>query len=67
MTDLLEKAIRQVSQLPPDEQDAVATILLEEIASERRWTELFAGSEDVLEQMAEEALAEHRAGRTKPL
>jgi len=67
MTDLLEKAFRQVSQLPPAEQDAVAAILLEELASEERWTALFERSQDVLENLAEEALAEHRAGRTKPL
>lgn len=67
MTDLLEKALSQVSKLPPAEQDAVAAILLEELASEERWAALFAKSEDVLEKLAEEALAEHRAGLTKPL
>jgi hypothetical protein len=67
MTDLLEKAFSQVSKLPPAEQDAVAAILLEELASEERWTALFAKSEDVLEKLAEEALVEHRAGLTKPL
>jgi hypothetical protein len=67
MTDLLEQAIQQVSKLPPEEQDAVAAILLEEMASEKRWSALFARSEDVLESLANEALAEHRAGLTKPL
>jgi len=67
MTDLLEKALSQVSKLPPAEQDAVAAILLEELASEERWAALFAKSEDVLEKLAEEALVEHRAGLTKPL
>jgi hypothetical protein len=41
--------------------------VLAELASERRWDELFAGSTDVLSELAEEALAEHRAGRTQPL
>lgn len=67
MTDLLEKALSQVSKLPPAEQDAVAAILLEELASEERWAASFAKSEDVLEKRAEEALAEYRAGLTKPL
>jgi hypothetical protein len=67
MTDLLEKALSQVLNLPPAEHDAVAAILLEELASEERWAALFAKSEDVLEKLAEEALAEHRAGLTKPL
>ena len=67
MTDLLEKALKQVSKLPPAEQDAVAAILLEELASEERWAALFEKSEDLLEKLADEALAEHRAGLTKPL
>jgi hypothetical protein len=66
MTDLLDKAFKQVSQLPSAEQDAVAAIVLKELASEERWTALFAESESVLEKFAEEALAEHRTGRTKP-
>jgi hypothetical protein len=36
-------------------------------ASERRWDDSFAASTDVLAQLADEALAEHRAGRTEPL
>jgi hypothetical protein len=67
MTQLLEKALREVSKLPPSDQDAVAVIVLEELASEQKWAELFDKSQDALARMAEEALAEHRAGKTKPL
>ena len=67
MTDLLEKALREVNKLPPSEQDAVAAILLQELAAEQRWAESFAKSQDALEKMAEEALAEYRAGLTKLL
>jgi len=67
MTQLLEKAISEVAKLPAAEQDAVAAILLDELASEQRWTESFAKSQDVLARLAEEALAEHAAGRSKPL
>lgn len=67
MTELLEKAFREVQKLPDSEQDAVAAMVLEELASERKWAELFAQSQDSLEQMGEGALAEHRAGKTKPL
>ncbi len=45
----------------------MAAILLDELASERRWTESFAKSQDVLARLAEDALSEHAAGRTKPL
>jgi len=67
MTQLLEKALSQVAKLPASEQDALAAIVLEELASERRWSESFAKSQDVLAQLADEALAEHAANRTKPL
>ncbi len=67
MTELLEKALREVAKLPPADQDALAAILLAELASEQRWDESFARSQDALAKLAEEALAEHRAGLTKPL
>jgi hypothetical protein len=67
MTDLLEKALSEVKKLPPSEQDALAAILLQELTAEQRWAESFAKSQDALEKMAEEALAEYRAGLTKPL
>jgi hypothetical protein len=52
MTELLEKAVRKLAELPPEEQDAVATILLRELALERRWAELYAKSEGLLENPA---------------
>ena len=67
MTKLLEKAFAEAAKLPDDDQDALAQAVLAELASERRWDELFAGSTDVLRELAQEALAEHRAGRTKAL
>lgn len=65
MTKLLKRAFEEASKLPEDEQDALGRILLDELASERRWEELFAGSGDLLAELADEALAEHRAGRTE--
>lgn len=67
MTQLLEKALSEVAKLPASEQDALAAILLDELASEQRWTESFAKSQYALAKLAEEALAEHAAGHTKPL
>jgi len=67
MTELLQKVIDEVSQLPPDEQDTFAAWMLEELRSEQRWNELFARSQDMLAKMADEALAEHKAGKTLPL
>jgi hypothetical protein len=67
MTKLLEQAVAEAAKLPAADQDALARLLLDEIASERAWDERFAKSQDVLERMAAEALAEHAAGLTTPL
>jgi hypothetical protein len=67
VTELLKRAFELVSQLPIEEQDAIATQLIEEVEAEARWDASFARSHDFLEQMADEALREHRAGQTLPL
>ncbi len=69
MTRLLEEAFERASELPQEEQDKFARFLLDELDAERRWAELFSRpeSEDLLERLADEALSEHRAGRTWPL
>jgi len=67
MTRLLEDAVAKAAKLPDGEQDALAAILLEEMESEARWRESFAGSADKLAGLADEALAEFRAGETRPL
>jgi hypothetical protein len=67
MTALLEKAMNQINALPPEEQDAVASLILEEIESEKKWDTLFARSQEPLAQLAQEAIAEYKAGKTKPL
>ncbi len=67
MTKLLDKAVEEARKLPSEEQDALGAIILEEIADEARWAKKFAETQDVLEELAEEALAELEAGRTTPL
>ena len=67
MTQLLEKAFSEDAKLPASEQDAVAALVIEELASEKRWSSSFANSQDLLAKLAEEALAEYASGQTKPL
>ena len=67
MTQLLERAFTEASKLPEKEQDAVATVLLEELASEKRWAEAFNASQRQLSEMARAALREFEAGETRPL
>ena len=67
MTHALVAAIARAETLPPEEQDVLAAILVEEIASEQRWSQSFARSEHVLEALAAQALAEIKSGKTRPL
>jgi hypothetical protein len=67
MTQLLKKAINKVHSLPIHEQDILASIILDEIDSEKNWAASFTKSQDLLSNMASEAIAEHVAGKTKPL
>ena len=67
MTDLLQKAFAEAAKLPKEEQDALAALLLDELASEQRWSKALASSQDKLSALADETLAEHRRGKTKPL
>ena len=67
MTKLLEKALIEIHKLPPEQQDFIATVILEELETERRWNKSFAESQEILSKMAAEALAEHRNGQTQDL
>ena len=65
MTDLLRKALEAASQLPEDEQDAVAEWLLAELQSEEEWDKRFASTQGTLSALTREALAEYERGKTK--
>jgi hypothetical protein len=67
MTELLERAFKEASKLPDVEQNALAKWVMEELEAEGKWEKAFAASEDVLDKLANEALAEYKQGRTKPL
>ena len=67
MTKQLELAFAEAAKLPPKEQDRLAEWLLAELASDKRWNQLFAESQEVLETLATEALNEHRCGLTQEL
>jgi len=67
MTKLLEKAFEEASRLPEMDQNALAKWVLDEMQSERVWARTFGESEDVLEKLADEAIAEKRKGKAIPL
>ena len=66
MSKNLSRAVELARQLPEKDQEALGAILLREMESEKKWADLFAKSQDQLSKLADEALAHHRAGRTKP-
>lgn len=67
MTKLLEEAFKKASKLSEAEQNALAKWLLEELEDEKKWEKAFSESEDVLGQLADEAIEAHRKGKTKPM
>ncbi|WP_165235016.1 hypothetical protein [Aquisphaera insulae] len=69
MSELMELAFSKARALPEPDQEAIASIILQEIEAEGRWDELFARPESatLLSRMADEALAGMRAGRAKKL
>jgi hypothetical protein len=67
MTELLKKAFDEASKLPNDQQDAIASLLLEELKSDRAWVQTFDRSQDALEKLANEAIRDHTAGKTDKL
>ena len=67
MTELLERAIARLKTLPTREQDAIATMIMEELEDDQQWDESFARSPDLLAKLAAEAMVEHRAGKTQEL
>ena len=67
MSALLDKTIDEAHRLPAERQEAIAAIVLAEIADEARWDERFAGSQDALERMATQADEEDRRGSTEAL
>jgi hypothetical protein len=67
MTQLLEEALRKVSALSGQEQDEIASQILETLEDEAAWRKTLAGDPGKLRALAEEALREHARGETRPL
>lgn len=65
MTQLLEQAFSKVKNLPAAEQDAIAALILDELADDQRWQESFSRSQDQLARLAAKAREDVRAGRVK--
>ncbi len=62
MTKLLEKAIKALEELSADEQDAMASLILDELADEERWNAAFSRSRDKLLVVAQQVREEIARG-----
>ena len=61
----LEMAFAEAAKLPFSDQDALGHLILQGLASGRRWADAFERAQDALEQLADEALWEHRSRQTQ--
>ena len=67
MTRLLEDALRKVGELSEDEQNAIASQILETLEDEEAWGKMLRKNPAKLRKLAKKALDEHRRGKTRPL
>lgn len=67
MTKALKKAFEAAAGLSESAQDELAAAILAEIEAEARFDATLIGSVPALERLADEALAEHQAGKTESL
>jgi hypothetical protein len=62
MQTTLEKALTKLQSLPPEKQEFMAAVILEELEADALWDEAFANSQKELKLLAEQALKEIEAG-----
>lgn len=67
MTSMLKKAFDEALKLPELEQNTLARWVLQELKSDRKWEKLFAESEDMLTELAQEALRDEDRNKTTDL
>ena len=63
MTTALKKVIAQLDKMPISDQNAIALLLNEELA----WKKSFDNSQNGLQYLAAEAIAEYKKGKTQTL
>jgi len=68
MTALLQQAIAEIEKLPAEEQDAIATRILAELADEQAWAARFnATTDEQWDRLSGAVRREIKAGETAPL
>ena len=67
MTKALEDVFKEAEKLPEAEQEQLAAAIRAELEADANWESRLAASPKALETLADEALTEHRSGRSHPL
>jgi hypothetical protein len=67
VTGLLEKALKRVEALPDQEQDAIASQILETLDDEAAWERTFEANRGEFDALADKALEEYRRDETRPI
>ncbi len=67
MTRLLEGALRRVGKLSEEEQNVIASQILETFEDEEAWGKLLRKNPSKLRKLAGKGLDEHRRGKTRTL
>lgn len=65
MTKLLEQALNRVRELPAERQDALASILLDELDAGKQWDEKLTTTGSQLETLAKQALDRDQRGESE--
>ena len=67
MTGLLEQALKKVAALSDQDQDSIATQILDTLNDDASWEGSYALRQEEFRAMADAAIDEHRRGVTRPL
>ncbi len=67
MTQLLQQAITELQKLPDSDQDAMAVLILEELADDAKWESAFAASQTELSRIANKVRDDIRQGRIRDI
>jgi hypothetical protein len=63
---MLEEALRKVPALPKEEQDAIASQIIDTLQDEAGWAERLARNPEKLRRLADQARQEHHNSETLP-
>ncbi|HEX5471694.1 MAG TPA: hypothetical protein VFW73_07390 [Lacipirellulaceae bacterium] len=65
MTRLLQQAIVELQMLPDSGQDAMAALILEELADDAKWESAFENSQQELSRVANKVRDDIKQGRVR--